>query len=155
MHILKRYPETHSPNVRFGYLWAVKLWEICFHLCACQFWWTTLWWAWWVFKNHHFFFENEKSERERHHGMRTGKKQSSSSKKQRQLRMKERTALTSGMGEFSPGIFRLGYDGGGPYRCMAISHGGGTLWAFCRKKRMRCHLPDPLCLPSTPILTVR
>lgn len=101
------------------------------------------------------FFENEKSEKERHHGMRTGKKQSSSSKKQRQLRMKERTALTSGMGEFSPGIFRLGYDGGGPYRCMAISHGGGTLWAFCRKKRTRCHLPDPLCLPSTPILTVR
>lgn len=49
--------------------------------------------------------------------------------------MKARTALTSGIGEFSPGIFRLGYDGGGPYRCMAISHGGGTLWAFCRRER--------------------
>ena len=65
--------------------------------------------------------------------------------------MKARTVLTSGIGEFSPGIFRLGYDGGGPYRCMAISHGGGTLWAFCRKKRTGYHLPNPNPLsPSCP-----
>lgn len=35
------------------------------------------------------------------------------------------------MGALRPGIFRLGYEGGGPYLCMAISHGGGTLWEFC------------------------
>lgn len=34
--------------------------------------------------------------------------------------------LTSGMGAFNPGILRLGYEGGGPYLCMAINHGGGT-----------------------------
>ena len=34
--------------------------------------------------------------------------------------------LTSGIGALRPGIFRLGYEGGGPYLCMAISHGGGT-----------------------------
>ena len=32
---------------------------------------------------------------------------------------------TSGIAAFSPGIFKLGYDGGGPYRCIAINHGGG------------------------------
>lgn len=36
--------------------------------------------------------------------------------------------LTSGIGAFNPGIFKLGYDGGGPYLCMAINHGGGTSW---------------------------
>lgn len=35
------------------------------------------------------------------------------------------------MGAFRPGTFRLGYDGGGPYLCMAISHGGGTV--LCKK----------------------
>ena len=30
------------------------------------------------------------------------------------------------MGALSPGIFKLGYEGGGPYLCMAMSHGGGT-----------------------------
>lgn len=31
-----------------------------------------------------------------------------------------------GMGAFSPGTRRCGYDNGGPYRCMLISHGGGS-----------------------------
>ena len=35
--------------------------------------------------------------------------------------------LTSGIGPFSPGIFRLGYEGGGPYLCIAINQGGGTV----------------------------
>lgn len=87
--------------------------------------------------------------------MREGKLHHPLVNKQGQLKMKERTVFTSGMGEFSPGIFRLGYDGGGPYRCMAISHGGGTLWAFCRKKRTGYHLPNPvLCLPSALIPTL-
>ena len=34
-------------------------------------------------------------------------------------------AAPGGIGADSPGIFRLGYDGGGPYRCMLMSHGGG------------------------------
>ena len=33
---------------------------------------------------------------------------------------------TSGIGAFKPEIFKFGYDGGGPYRCIAINHGGGT-----------------------------
>lgn len=33
---------------------------------------------------------------------------------------------TDGIGAFRPGILRFGYDGGGPYRCMCSSHGGGT-----------------------------
>ena len=37
---------------------------------------------------------------------------------------------TSGIGAFSPGILRLGYDGGGPYLCIAISHGGGNKFLF-------------------------
>lgn len=81
--------------------------------------------------------------KETHGGVREGKQKNHLPvQKQKQPRMNERTMLTSGMGEFSPGIFRLGYDGGGPYRCMAISHGGGTLWAFCRKKRTGYHLPN-------------
>ena len=35
--------------------------------------------------------------------------------------------LTSGIGALRPAIFKLGYEGGGPYLCIAISHGGGTL----------------------------
>jgi hypothetical protein len=38
--------------------------------------------------------------------------------------------FTSGIGAFNPGIFKLGYDGGGPYLCIAINQGGGTLSAF-------------------------
>lgn len=41
--------------------------------------------------------------------------------------------LTSGIGALRPGIFRLGYDGGGPYLCMAISQGGGNFSEFCNK----------------------
>ena len=44
---------------------------------------------------------------------------------------------TSGMAAFSPGIFKLGYDGGGPYRCIAISHGGG-IRCFPFKAMSRC-----------------
>lgn len=42
--------------------------------------------------------------------------------------------ITSGMGAFSPGILRLGYDGGGPYLCIAISQGGGTFSEFYKKQ---------------------
>ena len=38
---------------------------------------------------------------------------------------------TSGIGAFNPGILRLGYDGGGPYLCIAINHGGGTFSDDC------------------------
>ena len=41
--------------------------------------------------------------------------------------------VTSGMGALSPGILRLGYEGGGPYRCMATSHGGGNFTLPCTK----------------------
>ena len=34
---------------------------------------------------------------------------------------------TSGIGPLSPGILRFGYEGGGPYLCIAISQGGGTV----------------------------
>ena len=37
---------------------------------------------------------------------------------------------TSGMGAFSPGILRLGYEGGGPHLCIAVSQGGDTSWLF-------------------------
>mmetsp|Transcript_65768 Transcript_65768/g.180356 ORF Transcript_65768/g.180356 Transcript_65768/m.180356 type:complete len:208 (+) Transcript_65768:64-687(+) len=37
----------------------------------------------------------------------------------------------SGMGAFRPGIFRLGYAGGGPYRCILTSHGGGPPSGIC------------------------
>ena len=41
--------------------------------------------------------------------------------------------LTSGIGALRPGILRFGYDGGGPYLCMAISHGGGNKCLFYKK----------------------
>lgn len=48
--------------------------------------------------------------------------------------------LTSGIGAFKPGIFKLGQDGGGPYRCMAINHGGGTFSEFWKgKKKKKLH----------------
>lgn len=43
---------------------------------------------------------------------------------------------TSGMDAFSPGIFKLGYDGGGPYLCIAINHGGGIRCFPCKNKAM-------------------
>lgn len=45
-------------------------------------------------------------------------------------------AQTSGMGALNPGIFRFGYDGGGPYLCMAINHGGGNFSEFCYKMHL-------------------
>ena len=44
----------------------------------------------------------------------------------------ERTKYTSGIAAFNPGIFKLGYDGGGPYLCIAISHGGGINCFPCK-----------------------
>lgn len=46
-------------------------------------------------------------------------------------------AQTSGMGALNPGIFRFGYDGGGPYLCMAINHGGGNFSEFCYKMHLK------------------
>ena len=37
---------------------------------------------------------------------------------------------TSGIGALRPGTFKFGYDGGGPYLCMAINHGGGNFSEF-------------------------
>lgn len=62
---------------------------------------------------------------------------------------RDHPTLTSGMGEFRPGIFRLGYDGGGPYLCMAISHGGGTLWAFCGTERLHLARAPLACSPAS------
>lgn len=62
--------------------------------------------------------------------------------------------LTSGMGALRPGIFRFGYEGGGPYLCMAISHGGGTLWEFCGDKaQLKLHKELHKCLNSSPALS--
>jgi hypothetical protein len=44
---------------------------------------------------------------------------------------------TSGIGALNPGIFRFGYDGGGPYLCMAINHGGGNFSEFCDKMHVK------------------
>lgn len=35
------------------------------------------------------------------------------------------SAMLSGIGQLTPGIFRFGYAGGGPYRYMLTNHGGG------------------------------
>ncbi len=58
------------------------------------------------------------------------------------------------MGALRPGIFRFGYEGGGPYLCMAISHGGGTLWEFCGDKaQLKLHKELHKCLNSSPALS--
>ena len=53
----------------------------------------------------------------------------------------------AGIGAFNPGIFKFGKLGGGPYRCMLISHGGGAPGGIFRASLSSLLIsPGLLCL---------